>query len=217
MRAVVFANGVMESWPLGFNLSEKDDLIIAADGGYNHCKRWNLRPHVIVGDMDSVMESDLSALEETHTRIIRYPAAKDETDLQLAIQTAIDHHAAAIVILGALGSRWDMTLSNVLMLTSPLLQNVNARILDGPHEFACLRGPAEIRLSGEPGHLFSLLPLGGPVIDVTLTGTVYPLDKATLPMGASRGISNLFRKDCVTIEIESGQLLVVVSREGGTA
>ena len=110
-----------------------------------------------------------------------------------------------------------LTLSNVLILTLPLLQNVNARIIDGPHEFACIQGPAEIRLNGEPGHLFSLIPLGGPVIGVTLTGTIYPLDKATLPMGSSRGISNLFRKECVTIEIESGQLLVVISREGGVS
>lgn len=217
MRAIIFANGVMESWPQDFNLSVEDDLIIAADGGYNHCKRWNLRPHVIVGDMDSVTESDLNTLEKTQTRVRRYPAAKDETDLQLAIQTAIDHHVTDIVILGALGSRWDMTLSNVLILTIPLLQDVDARILDGPHEFACLRGPGEIRIIGESGHLFSLIPLGGPVIGVTLTGAVYPLDTATLPMGTSRGISNLFRKECVTIEIESGELLVVISREGGAA
>ncbi len=215
MRAIIFANGIMESWPRDFNLSLEDDLIIAADGGYNHCKRWNLMPHVIVGDMDSVSEPDLTGLEASQTQIIRFPAAKDETDLQLAIQTAIDHHATDIVILGALGSRWDMTLSNVLILTTPPLQNVEARILDGPHEFACLRGPGKLRIRGESGHLFSLIPLGGPIIGVTLTGSVYPLDKATLPMGTSRGISNLFQKECVTIEIESGQLLVVISREGG--
>jgi thiamine pyrophosphokinase len=214
MRAVIFANGIMDVWPLEFNLSVEDDLIIAADGGYNHCKRWDLKPHVLVGDMDSVADSDLSALEKTSTQILRYPAQKDETDLQLAIQTAVDRHATDIIILGALGSRWDMTLSNVLILTIPLLQNVDARILDGPDEIICLQGPGKSQLNGDIGHLLSLIPLSGPAIGVTLAGTAYMLDKATLPMGTSRGISNVFRKKRVTIEIESGQLLVVISREG---
>ncbi len=213
MRAIIFANGIMDSWPLYFNLSVDDDLIIAADGGYNHCKRWNLRPHVIVGDMDSVADSDLASLEKTMTQVIRFPAQKDETDLQLAIQTALDRQATDIVILGALGSRWDMTLSNVLMLTIPHLQNVDARILDGPHEFVCLQGPGKICLAGDYGHLLSLIPLGGPVIGVTLVGTAYLLDKATLPMGSSQGISNVFQEKKVEVDIKTGKLLIVISRE----
>ncbi len=213
MRAIIFANGNMDSWPLDFNLSVEEDLIIAADGGFNHCKRWRLSPHVIVGDMDSVTGSDLSALEKTRTEIIRFPAQQDETDLQLVIQTAIDHQASEIFILGALGSRWDMTLSNVLILTIPLLQAVKAKILDGPHEFICLQGPGKILLNGEVGHLLSLIPLSGPVIGVTLVGTVYLLNKATLPMGTSQGISNLFQGKQVEVEIESGQLLIVISKD----
>ena len=213
MRAIIFANGIMESWPLGFHLSEEDDLIIAADGGYNHCKHWNLRPHVIVGDMDSVTTSDLTTLEKSQTQIIRFPAQKDETDLELAIQTAIDRQASEVIILGALGSRWDMTLSNVLILTIPLLRDVEAKILEGPHEFVCLQGPGKICLYGEIGQLLSLIPLGGPVGGVTLAGTAYLLDKAKLAMGTSRGISNLFQEKQVELEIESGQLLIIISKD----
>jgi len=214
MRAVIFANGIMKSWPPDFHLSLEEDLIIAADGGYSHCKRWNLKPHLIVGDMDSIMESDLAALEETRVRILRFPAQKDETDLELAIQAAIDRQATEIVVLGALGQRWDMTLSNVLILTIPLLQHVDARILDGPHEFVCLQGSGKINLYGDVGHHLSLIPLGGPITGVSLLGTAYSLDKATLPMGTSRGISNSFREKRVEVEIEAGQLLIVISRVG---
>jgi len=212
MRAVIFANGIMDSWPLEFILSE-NDLVIAADGGYNHCKRWDLEPHVIVGDMDSVADSDLAALENTRTRIVRFPAQKDETDLQLALRTAIDRHANEIIILGALGSRWDMTLSNVLILTIPLLQNVDVRILDGPYEFVCLQGPGGIRIDGAVDNLLSLIPLGGAAMGVSLVGTAYLLDKATLPLGTSQGISNLFRANQVKVEIESGKLLIVITRD----
>ena len=213
MRAVIFANGIMDNWPLDFKLSAEDDLIIAADGGYNHCKRWNLSPHVIIGDMDSVTKSDLRVLEETQTQVIRFPAQKDETDLQLALHAAVDRHVSDVVILGALGSRWDMTLSNVLILTIPLLHNVNARILDGSNEFVCLQGPGKISLNAEVGHRLSLIPIGGSVSGVTLDGTTYLLDKATLPMGTSQGISNLFQKKQVDLEIEIGQLLIVISRD----
>jgi thiamine pyrophosphokinase len=168
---------------------------------------------VIVGDMDSVADSDLAALENSRTRIVRFPAQKDETDLQLALRTAIDHHANEIIILGALGSRWDMTLSNVLILTLPLLQNVDARVLDGPYEFVCLQGPGGIRIDGAVGNLLSLIPLGGAAMGVTLVGTAYLLDKATLPLGTSQGISNLFQENQVKIEIETGNLLIVITRD----
>ena len=213
MRAVIFANGIMESWPLDFNLSEADDLIIAADGGYNHCKRWNLTPHAVVGDMDSVTGSDLTSLEKSRTRIVRFSAQKDKTDLQLAIQAAIDRHATEVIILGALGSRWDMSLSNVLILATPFLRDVEVKILEGPHEFSCLQGPGRICLYGETGQLLSLIPLDGPVVGVSLAGTVYLLDKATLPMGTSRGISNEFQEKQVEVEIETGKLLIVISRD----
>ena len=212
MRAIIFANGIMDSWPLDFELPAGDDLVIAADGGYNHCKRWNLKPHVIVGDMASVTESDLPALEAGQIQIIRFPAQKDETDLQLALKAAIDRQATEIVILGALGARWDMTLSNVLILTIPLLQNVDARIIDGPYEFICLHGPGEASLTGKNGQLLSLIPLGGPAKGVSLVGTAYLLNKVTLPLGTSRGISNVFQEKLVKVEIEAGELLIVISR-----
>ena len=61
MKAVIFANGIMNQWPLGFELCVERDLIIAADGGFNHCRRWNVIPHIVVGDMDSVNSLELTA------------------------------------------------------------------------------------------------------------------------------------------------------------
>jgi thiamine pyrophosphokinase len=214
MRAVIFANGIMKTWPKAFEPCFEKDLVIAADGGFKHCRRWNLKPHIIVGDMDSVGVSDPSVLADETTQIQRFPTQKDETDLQLAIHAAMDRLADEIIILGALGARWDMTFSNVLILTTPLLAGVDARILDGPNEFLCLHGPQTTRLSGEVGHLISVIPLAGSVSGATLAGTRYGLHRETLPMGTTRGISNCFEESMVEIAIESGHLLVVVSREG---
>lgn len=215
MRAVIFANGIMNQWPLGFELPTERDLIIAADGGFKHCRRWNVMPHIIVGDMDSVNPSDLTAHDHGEIEIHRFPTKKDETDLHLALQVAIDRNASEIVILGALGARWDMTFSNVFILLTPFLLRVDVRILESQYELLCLHGHQKINLEGKPGNTVSLIPLAGPVTGVTLGGFEFPLDKETLPVGTTRGVSNLFRDETVEIEIEKGHLLVVIARESG--
>ncbi len=106
MKAVIFANGIMNEWPPGFELSMQQDLIIAADGGFNHCRKWNVIPHVLIGDMDSVNPSDLEALGNGDVEVQRFPVKKDETDLHLALQLAIDRNASEIILLGELGERW---------------------------------------------------------------------------------------------------------------
>jgi thiamine pyrophosphokinase len=212
MRAVIFANGVMDQWPMGFELSMDDDLIIAADGGFNHCRKWNVRPHMIVGDMDSIDPFDLAAHGRGEIEIQQFPARKNETDLRLALQVAIDRNAGEIVILGALGSRWDMTFSNVLILLAPFLRRVHVRILESQYEFLCLHGRQKIDLHEKPGHRVSLIPLAGPVTGARLNGFEYPLVNESLAVGSTRGISNLFKNEKADIEIEGGHLLVVIDR-----
>ena len=213
MRAVIFANGVMNQWPLGFELSTERDLIIAADGGFNHCRQWNVKPHLIVGDMDSVDPSDVTAYGHGEIEIHQFPAKKDETDLHLALQAAMDRNAGEIVILGALGARWDMTFSNVFILLAPFLRSVNVRILESHYELLCLHGPQKINLVGKPGNTVSLMPLAGPVTGIRLTGFEFSLDNETLPVGTTRGISNLFKNGTAEIEIERGHLLVIIDQE----
>lgn len=212
MRAVIFANGIMNKWPPGFELSVQQDLIIAADAGFNHCRKWNVIPHVLIGDMDSVNPSDLEALGQGDVEIQRFPVKKDETDLHLALQLAIDRNTSEIILLGALGDRWDMTLANVLILTAPLLRDVQVKILDSTCELVCLHGHQKIYIDGKPGSVVSLLPLTGSVSGVTLRGFEYTLDNETLPVGTTRGISNILKEEIAEIVIEGGILLVVIDR-----
>ena len=213
MRAVIFANGVMNQWPTGFELSPERDLIIAADGGFEHCRRWEVMPHMIVGDMDSINPADVPAHGEGEIEIHRFPTGKDETDLHLALKLAIHRNAGEIVILGALGARWDMTFSNVLILLAPFLRRAHVRILENQCEFLCLHGYQKIHLKEKSGYTVSLLPLAGPVTGIRLRGFVFPLENETLPVGTTRGISNLFKNEKAEIEIEGGHLLVIIDRK----
>ena len=156
MRAVIIANGIIEGFrPAIF----PDDIIIAVDGGLRHCLELKLRPHTLIGDMDSLSPEEIEAVTRSGIPISRYPARKDHTDLELALQTARSLGADDIVLLGALGARWDMTLANVMLLAAPELAGCQVRILDGTQEISLVRGGETHRFEGNAGDLLSLIPL----------------------------------------------------------
>ncbi|WP_083760999.1 motility associated factor glycosyltransferase family protein [Alkaliphilus metalliredigens] len=70
-----------------------------------------------------------------------------------------------------------------------------------------------IRVNGNPGENISVIPIGGMVRGVTLTGVTYPLNDTDIPMGSSLGISNQFKEGSAGISIKEGLLLVIKSKE----
>jgi thiamine pyrophosphokinase len=70
-------------------------------------------------------------------------------------------------------------------------------------------------LEGSPGDLVSLIPVAGPVGDVTTSGLEYPLSGETLAPGTTRGVSNVFAEAEARVEVATGVLLVI--RPGGRA
>ena len=79
--------------------------------------------------------------------------------MELALQPARSLGANDIVLLGALGARWDMTLANVMLLAAPELAGCRVRILDGMQEISLVRGGETHRFEGNAGDLLSLIPL----------------------------------------------------------
>lgn len=211
MRAVIFANGLMPNWPDDLKISKEQDFIIAADGGLKHCKKMGITPHAIVGDMDSADPADLKNAEGKGARIQRHPSRKDETDLWLAVRVAVAKKPDEIVILGALGGRWDMTFANALILVADELQTIETRILDGNQEIFVLQGGQRVRLLGRQGDRLSLMPLTEKVGGIVLSGFAYPLNNEDLHLGTTRGISNAFKGDSGQIEFRTGKLLVTIA------
>ena len=119
-----------------------------------------------------------------------------------------------IVILGALGARWDMTFSNVLILAAPLLKRARVRILADYQEIFCLHGGQEADIDGEPGDDVSLLPLGHDAVGVSLDGFEYPLQGETLAFGTTRGVSNVLTVSPGRVRVERGHLLLVITHRG---
>lgn len=209
-RAIIFANGLIEGYEAVLDLIEKDDVIIGADGGSLHCLRLGLTPHFLIGDFDSLSEAELSHFAEKGARIIRHPARKDFTDLELALLHAKNLGATQIWVFGGLGLRWDQTLANLLLPASTELMDVNIRLVDGRQELIMLHSGRKLSIQGKSGDFVSLIPVSGDAHGVTTTGLEYPLDNETLYLGSTRSISNILIKTSGTVSLLQGSLLCVI-------
>lgn len=191
------------------------DRVIAADLGGRHALTWGWPVHLLVGDLDSLPASDAAALAAAGAPVITVPAAKDDTDLELALAHALAEGAQEIVICAALGGRTDHLLANVLLLARPDLAGLDVAIADGRETVRLLRGPAapdappaRLVLRGAAGDLLTLLPLGADAVGVTTRGLAYPLRDETLFLGRGRGVSNVFTVAEAEITLRRGTLLV---------
>jgi thiamine pyrophosphokinase len=187
------------------------DWLIAADGGLRHLRALGLSPDVLVGDLDSAGPAEAAALEAAGVPVRRYPARKDETDLELALRLALAEGAGDVLILGALGGRWDQTLANLLLLAHPDFRAARVRLMDGTQQIYLVQG--ETAIEGEAGDTVSLIALGGDAHGVNTTGLEYPLHDGTLPFGSTLGISNVLVGERATVTVREGVVACVV---GGT-
>jgi thiamine pyrophosphokinase len=213
LRAVIFANGTLNDPHQTLAAIQPGDTLIAADGGARHCRDLDLTPDMVIGDFDSLSAEELAQLEEAGTQVVCYPARKDFTDLELALQHAAALGADEILVFAALGARWDQTLANLLLPAAPGLEHVCIRLLDGPQEIVLLRAGEAHTLSGQAGDIVSLVPLGGHVYGITTTGLEYPLTDGTLYFGATRGISNVMLDEQATVQLKDGLLLCTLIHE----
>jgi thiamine pyrophosphokinase len=189
-------------------LLETADLLVAVDGGADALARVGVRPHLLVGDLDSISLQTRAALEAQGVEMVLLPIAKDVTDTEAALRRAVGRGADDIVVLGALGGpRLDHLVGNLLLLTSDWLAGRQVRLVDEWHE-AFLAG-GEARIAGERGDTVSLLPLTTRVEDVSTEGLLYPLSGETLRRSATRGLSNAMTGDEARVTHGKGRLLVI--------
>lgn len=85
MKAVVIAHGEVHE-TIARSCAA---LIVAADGGSRTLDRWGVLPHLIVGDLDSIERDRTIEYGSSGATIVSFPREKDESDLELAIRSAL--------------------------------------------------------------------------------------------------------------------------------
>jgi thiamine pyrophosphokinase len=170
------------------------------------------RLDVVLGDMDSVDPDRLERAAADGSSVERFPADKDATDLELALDDAAAHAAPGdrLVVVGTTSGRFDHVLATLLVLSGTPYDAFLREAWLGGDTVHVVRGARPLPL-GE-GTTFSVLPVHGDAV-VTARGVRWELHAERLPAGTSRGVSNVAARDVVGIEVTDGTALVVVPSE----
>ena len=210
-RAWIFVNGILP-YPEALQAClQEEDFLIAADGGARHLLRMGKIPHVLIGDLDSLTSDEVAFMEARDCEIHRYSTDKDWTDLELAMNYALEGQFSSIRLAAAGGGRIDQALGNIFLLTRPDLKGIDVALDDGKEEILLIEQQAA--LHGQPGDRVSLVPLDEQVTGVTTHQLQWPLKNAVLYRHATRGISNIMLTNTATIMAHSGTLLCIHTRK----
>lgn len=211
MNVIIFTNGEYQNKDFyqKYLKEIKADYLICADGGANYARELNIKPDIIIGDMDSITVETRAFFKEIN--FLRYPPKKDETDTELAIAHAIKMGASKVTILGGLGSRMDHSLGNIYLLKRFMDVGIEAEIVNENNR---------IRLIGKTtwfqfpiGTIVSILPIGGDVDGLTITGFEYPINERQMTIDKPYGISNVTNKNMQNIAFKKGMLLIVLPED----
>lgn len=206
-RIVVFTNGCYTNLDFYRKKVNTEDYIICADGGANYALSLGIQPNMVVGDLDSINHDLYKELLNSHVKIEKYPCEKDMSDLEIALQKAVEQNPSEIVILGALGNRLDQTLSNLYLLLVPTQNKIKATIIDEHQQVQLV--DKQLVVEGNRDEYLSLIPLTAEVTGITTQGLKFPLQEETLYFASTRGLSNEFINKEATITVKSGYLLAV--------
>ncbi len=185
-------------------------LIISADSGLDHALACGIKLdqlHLVIGDLDSVTTTSLSAARSAGVEIVQAPHNKDKSDLELALDAALARDITHALVVGGAGDRTDHWLENLLLLGHERYRSLAVAMVSQSSFMSVVSD--ETSIVGQPGDLVSLLPIAGPARGVSTDGLEYPLVEEDLEPGTSRGLSNTFTAPSATIRVSSGTLLVI--------
>ena len=182
---------------------DDDDLIIAADGGYDNLTRHGYTPDILIGDLDSI-ESEIPE----GMRTIQYPKEKDETDMFLAYEAGVTFDYTDFVLLGATGGRLDHTYANLSLLLYAKERGHNVTVIDEGGMILCIKDEG-ISLTGREGSRLSVFAFGGEARGVSIRGAKYEVEDATLSPAFPLGVSNEFSASPVHVSVKDGALIIM--------
>ncbi|HSW87138.1 MAG TPA: thiamine diphosphokinase [Rhabdochlamydiaceae bacterium] len=201
-RIALIANGELGDNETLLEKIRSCDYLIAVDGGVNHCHKLGLRPDIIIGDFDSASPEFLLFFPDVPQK--KYPKDKDKTDLELAIEHALEKEAKNLTIFGGCGKRIDHTLSNINLLS----RYPGILFLETERELLFVIDRQAV-LKCKKGQTISLIPLNGPVSGITTRGLKWELNNGKLDKNFL-GISNVCLADEIKISVGHGDLLCVL-------
>ena len=181
---------------------DKNDLVIAADGGYDTLKDAGIKCDLLIGDLDSIKGG------ATGTETIKHTIMKDETDMHLAYLEGAKRGYSDFVIYGGDGGRADHTFANYSLLLYIRNNGHKARMICDTGAVYVIKNE-KIVLSGKNGGYFSVFAFGNDAEGVSISGGKYSAEGVTLKCDFPLGVSNEFVGGDVSISVNKGALLII--------
>lgn len=179
--------------------------VICADKGFALAESLGLKADIVLGDFDSLNYTP------TGDKVMCFPPEKDDTDLMLAVNKALEMGAENIVIYGACGGRIDHMIGNIACLALIAEKGANGTII-GDNDIISLYMPCEFSVAYKEGFSLSLFAYSREVKGLAISGAKYCVQDCTLTDSVTLGVSNEITSREAKISFTEGRLLVIQSR-----
>ena len=201
MKALIIANGTQPPLTIVRPIAQSADLIICADGGANHALKMNIKPHIIIGDFDSILAST-KVYYSNIPQII--DPDQESTDLEKTITYCVTRKVVSVDIVGATGDRLDHT-TGTLGCFKKFGEQITLRLVDSIGALTLIR--SSLTLQTKMREKLSLIPLEK-CTGITTVNMKYELHDDILELGFREGISNEAIAEEVSISVKTGTLLL---------
>lgn len=225
-KAVIVSGGnIQKDFALDFlkrtmNKRENQKIqLVAADKGLEFFENTGYLPDIIIGDFDSLTDQgqlfyESLKGEKKQPEMIRLKPEKDDSDTQAAVNLCIARGAQEILIFGATGNRVDHFMANIGLLVYGKENNIRIEMADAYNYICLVENGAILKKSEQFGKYVSFFPLDGEVLELSLQGFRYSLEKYTLKTADSGlTVSNEIIEEEARITYKKGTLLMIMSRD----
>ena len=209
-KYVIFLNGEYKySQEFIDRLVSEETICFCADGGANFAFQYGKVPEMIIGDLDSIEKKVLEYYKSKNILIKKFPKDKDFTDFELILKeinkiSENKNFVEKIFVVGGLGKRIDMTLSNLFIMEkykNLVFLQENEEIFYAEKSFV-LKNKKECE--------FSIIPISEKVEKLTLKGFKFETDKIDVKRENSRLVSNVILENEASVEFENGKLIIIL-------
>lgn len=170
-----------------------------------------ITPIFAVGDFDSISESE-RAWVQTQMDIEPVPAEKADTDLALAVRTAVEQGYRHIQIFGATGGRLDHFMGAMQLLQHPDFEAIRMQLIDRQNEIEYLTEGQHV-LQNDTDYRYVSFMQGTDEVVLSLKGFKYELCEQQLNRGETLTVSNEFDAEQGEVIIHQGGVYLMRSRD----
>ena len=202
--ALIIANGESCSYEMLVGLMEWSPFIVVLDGAYKRVNELQIKPDVVIGDLDSV--GSIGSIENVD---LIQDSDQENTDLEKAINLLVEKKYTDINVVWATGKRLDHTLNNFHTLAK--YSDINVVIYDNHSKAFAL--PKKFSKVYKKNSKISLIPLHT-CTGISTENLVYSLNNEDLSIGGRSGTSNSVLEDgIVSVTYTSGTLILIESED----